>query len=241
VVGELPSIAAATADNAHWCDTVCRTHAIDATFAADAWTAAARTPPLYSDAVTLAPGCDAEALLARIDSGPGSSVKDSFCDLDLSAHGYAVLFHGTWVGRPAGAGPAAAPELDWRRVASTDDFAAWEEAWFASEAEPGPRPLLPALLDVPTVTILAGLDAGRVRAGAVVTTSAGVAGVSNWFAPEGLDEEPWRGVISLVGSMVPDIPLVGWDGGTMDAPIAIEIVRLGPLRVWLRDEQPAAN
>lgn len=48
-----PTIGAA--NNADWCGLVCRTHGIASEFNEEAWTAPTRLPPLYPDAVTLAP------------------------------------------------------------------------------------------------------------------------------------------------------------------------------------------
>ncbi|MGW8564729.1 hypothetical protein [Isoptericola sp. NPDC055881] len=117
-------VRAAARNNAAWCATVCETHAIHGRTDRHAWASPVRTPALYPDAVTLAPGADAAALLARIDTrSPGASVKDSFADLDLSGprpgagagaggsngdrvgdrHGdaFQVLFEASWIHRPS--------------------------------------------------------------------------------------------------------------------------------------------
>ena len=47
------------------------------------WFAPQRTPALYPDAVTLQASLDAAEVVPLIDSGPGSSIKDSFADLEL--------------------------------------------------------------------------------------------------------------------------------------------------------------
>ncbi|MBM9468440.1 hypothetical protein [Nakamurella leprariae] len=94
----------AVENNAVWCDHVCRLAGVATTWRADAWTARPRTPTGYPDAVTREPDVDAEALLSRIDAGPGCSVKDGFATLDLSAHGFRVLFDAEWIHLPAPAG-----------------------------------------------------------------------------------------------------------------------------------------
>jgi hypothetical protein len=91
-------VASAARNNAELCALVADT----GTFAADAWTSPTRTPPLYADAVTLVPGVDPEALLARVETGPGCAVKDSYADLDLAPLGFHVLFDAQWICRPAG-------------------------------------------------------------------------------------------------------------------------------------------
>jgi hypothetical protein len=96
-------VARAARNNAELCAAVARSHGVVGVFAADAWTAAARTPPLHPDAVTLAPGVDARSLLGRIDDSDGASVKDSFHDLDLAPFGYRVLFEAEWIHRTSAA------------------------------------------------------------------------------------------------------------------------------------------
>ncbi|WP_410577652.1 hypothetical protein [Amycolatopsis sp. lyj-108] len=90
-------VADAARVNAHWCDVVCRT----GTFTRHVWKSAHRTPPLYPDAVTLAPDATVSEVLDGIDTSPGCSVKDSFACLDLSQAGFEVLFEATWITRTA--------------------------------------------------------------------------------------------------------------------------------------------
>ena len=111
--------AAAARNNAEWCDIVCGSHGLAGRTDDEAWSVPRRSPQWYPDAVTLRPGVDAEALLARIDAGPGASVKDSFADLDLSGYGFRVLFDAQWIHRPPSAPPAdtaAGPGHHTRRV-----------------------------------------------------------------------------------------------------------------------------
>ena len=90
----------AARNNAELCDVVARAHGVVGTFGADAWTSRRRTPRLYPDAVALSPSVDPASLLARIDAGPGTSVKDSFAALDLAPFGFRVLFSAEWIHRP---------------------------------------------------------------------------------------------------------------------------------------------
>lgn len=86
-------VRAAARNNAEWCAAMCRTHGVAGAFEGDAWATAERAPLHYPDAVTLEPGSDPDALVARVDTGsPGASVKDSFADLDLRGAGFRVLF-----------------------------------------------------------------------------------------------------------------------------------------------------
>lgn len=88
-------IDAAVRSNAEWCDLVCREHGLAPVFDGDVWWCAERTPPFYPDAMTLARGVSADAVLAHVDLSPGCSIKDSYADLVLD--GFDVLFEAQWI------------------------------------------------------------------------------------------------------------------------------------------------
>jgi hypothetical protein len=151
-VDRLSLLAAAARNNADWCDAVCRRYGIDGRFEPDCWSSPQRTPPLYPDAVTLAPGVSAGLLLARVDAGAGCSIKDSFDDVDVAAEGFRPLFRAEWV---AWTDPLPGRGDDERAVATCsagvigltnvtgDDFAAsWLGAAAAAQARWGPLPVV---------------------------------------------------------------------------------------------------
>ncbi|MFF4874585.1 hypothetical protein [Micromonospora sp. NPDC000668] len=214
---------AAARDNAEWCDVVCGTHGLTGRIDADAWSVPRRSPPWYPDAVTLRPGVDAGALLARIDAGSGASVKDSFADLDLTEHGFRVLFDAQWIHRPP-ADPPAGPPLT--RVTTPAGLVAW------AAAHGGGDLFRPALLADPRVRVLARYDDRGAVVGGAVVSGDGVYGVSNLFARTGDPGEIWHGVLTTL----PRLPLVGYESGPdLAAARKAGFVPVGPLRVWLRD------
>src|SRR5690349_13349736 len=87
----------AALNNAQWCDLICRSHGARTRFDDVAWTSSTRTPPYYPDAVTLIPDLSVPDLLARIDSSAGCSIKDSFASLNLTEHGFRLLFEAQWI------------------------------------------------------------------------------------------------------------------------------------------------
>ena len=101
-----PRLLLAVRDNAAWCDLIACLHGLPTAIDDRTWSSGRSTPDGYPDAISLAPGFDApevRRLLARIQTGPGASIKDSFADLDLDGHGFEVLFEATWIHRPAAA------------------------------------------------------------------------------------------------------------------------------------------
>ncbi|MEU8586382.1 hypothetical protein AB0C59_05145 [Streptomyces sp. NPDC048664] len=227
-------VRAAARDNAEWCAVMSRAHGVAGEFLEQAWAAPARTPPYYPDAVTLAPGADPAALLARIDTAaPGASVKDSFADLDLTQAGFRVLFDAQWIHRPPRP-PAVLPALDWGVVDDAAALRAWASAW---DDGGGDADLFrPGLLADPATRLLAGHSAdGRVVAGAVASIGGPVVGVSNVFALDGGPDTAWPLVLAAVHHLFPALPVVGYEhGDDLEAAVRHGFEPIGPLRVWIR-------
>lgn len=216
---------AAARNNAEWCDIVCGSHGLAGRTDVEAWSVPRRSPPWYPDAVTLRPGVDAEALLARIDAGSGASVKDSFADLDLSGYGFRVLFDAQWIHRAPTDPPLEAPLTP---VTTPEDLAVWAAAHGGGEL------FRPALLTDPRVRVLARHDdQGGLTGGAVLSGGSDVYGVSNLFTHTNNPRSIWHGVCATL----PRTTLVGYES-TPDLTPALEagFTPTGPLRVWLHDQ-----
>jgi hypothetical protein len=215
-----------------------RSHGVAGEFGTQAWTAPARTPPYYPDAVTLAPAADTAALVARIDTAaPGASVKDSFADLDLSDAGFRVLFEAQWIHRPPSA-PTTTPGLSWEVANDPDKLRAWALAW---DNEQGDADLFrPELLDDPDTFVLGVRSADghdRTVAGAVASRSDQAVGISNVFTRDGGDADAaWPVVLDAAHRLFPNLPVVGYEhGDDLAAALRHGFAPIGPLRVWLRD------
>lgn len=210
-----------------------RSHGLAGEFGAQVWTAPARTPLYYPDAVTLVPGADSAALATRIDTTtPGASVKDSFADLDLVEAGFQVLFEAQWIYRPASA-PATASDLAWDVASTQDTLRAWADAW--DDGNGNADLFLPELLNDPGTFVLAGQSPdGTVMAGAVASRSDQVVGVSNVFALSGGPDAAWPVVLHAVHSLFPTLPVVGYEhGDDLGGAIRQGFEPVGPLRIWL--------
>ncbi|MFH7596172.1 hypothetical protein WDV06_13855 [Streptomyces racemochromogenes] len=221
---------AAARNNAEWCAAVSRA----GHFRRGLWCSPRRTPPLYPDAVTLAPSATAAEVLAGVDTAtPGCSVKDSFASLDLAPDGFEVLFEAQWVHRPAGAAVApAGGRLEWDEVEAPGELGRWEAAWSGG----GRGGVFHSGLLREGIVFLAGRDGGRIEAGAVLSTGGGVVGVSNVFGGSGPDAEAARAfALGTASRHWPELPVVGYEhGADLDAAVRAGFSPLGPLRVWLR-------
>jgi hypothetical protein len=244
-------IALACRNNALWCDLVARSHGIRGTTDEQAWAAPTRTPPYYPDAVTLSPGAEEYALLARVDDSDGCSIKDSWSRLDLSLEDFARIVVGEWVWLDAStavpSGPAASRA--WRAVTSAGEMEAWVAAW---STDPEAAAILrPTLLGEPGVHVLAAYLADRaddadgwegadgpdaqIVAGAILHVTGEVAGLGNLFARDGDQHRAWREAATAARAVADGIPLVGWEAGAgVEAAVGAGCERIGPLTVWLK-------
>jgi hypothetical protein len=223
----LPTIADAARNNAEWCDAMCRAHGTPGTFTGDAWSTATRSPAFYPDAVTLGPGVAPEAVLHRVDAGPGCSIKDSFATLDLTRAGFRVLFVAEWIGRTAAA--PAPTHASWPRVTGPEALHEWERRWARPAAPTG---LFRAgLLDDANVVVV-----GDETGGAVLSRSAQVVGVSNVFDRAGDLDAAWHNAFDAVGTHFPGRAIVGYESGAdLAAARRAGFDALGRLRVWMKD------
>jgi hypothetical protein len=223
---------AAARENGEWCDVVARSHGCATRFGADAWTSATRTPPGYPDAVTLLPELDVGALLTRIDTTAGCSIKDCFAALDLRGQGFRALFEAEWIVHANPSSRAEAAEHRWEQVHDETGLVAWERAW---RGDDGPTGLFTAeLLEDETIVIAGARRGDDFDAGAILHRSAGVVGVSNVF---GEATSAWSGCLAFAASGFPETPIVGYEHGDDLATARRHGFELaGPLRVWIRDD-----
>ncbi|HZQ86640.1 MAG TPA: hypothetical protein VFA83_17470 [Acidimicrobiales bacterium] len=201
----------AVANNAAWCDAVCRAAGCAPAFDGDVWSTPDPSPRYYPNVITLAPGVEREAarrigeLRGVLPAGWG--VKDSFRSLDLSAAGFTVLFEAEWLYRPVSGSDA--------------DAGPWK-----SSGETGDLPAV--LLADPDVRFLTS-GQGSV----VANRGGGVIGLSN-ATGVGVD----RAGLAFASQQWPGLPLVGYaSGAELKAMLTLGFEPVGPLRVWVADGQ----
>lgn len=222
------TVGAAARNNAEWCHVFCEAHQIRGVFEESRWFSPSRTPPLYPDVVTLQPGLSAQQALAGTESGRGSSVKDSFNELDLDDAGFRVLFTAEWI---VAWNPGSSDSADWRAITSDDALAEWEAAW---DDDPGDERFFPSsLLAEPDVVFLAHYDGGQISAGVIAGRSAGVVGLGNVFAT-GMDlDVAYAAAGAAAAKLWPGLPVVGYEHGEpLAAAHAAGFQSIGPLRIW---------
>jgi hypothetical protein len=242
----MSSVADLARNNAAWCDAVCSAHGSAGELSASHWLCRKPTPPYYPNLVTLdpAPGPAMEAVRELEQALPTVpwAVKDSFGVLALERAGFALLFEAEWIVRPAALGPVrAGSDRDrWVRVETEAALADWEAAW--GESAGGARIFLPPLLRRDEIAILARRgDGGAFAAGVIANRSAGVVGLSNFFARE--NEGALRGeCIDAAMRAFPGLSVVGYESGrALEESRALGFRSLGALRVWLRSNATSGS
>jgi hypothetical protein len=213
---------------------VCRSHGIPNTFGETAWCSARRTPPYYPDAITLRPDAVPADFLSEIDTeSPECSIKDSFAALDLTSEGFVELFTAQWIHRLAGLPAPQVPALRTEQVSTATQLRDWQAAWHGGDGTPDV--FRPALLDDPSVLMLALYDGEDLSGGVVLNRSSGVVGLSNLFAVDSSNiAAVWSSAITRAAIHFSGHPLVGYERGDELALVfASGFVALGILRVWL--------
>ncbi|WP_126628622.1 hypothetical protein [Dictyobacter alpinus] len=230
-------------NNAIWCDTICRAHGLPGEFHEGYWIHQRPTPRYYPNLVTLSPASALNLQQAELAAflmekqAYGVSVKDSFADLDPAAFGFQQLFEAQWIMRPA---PTASihltkGDLQWKQIVSEDELRKWEMAWSQAEVAAHERLFGQALLADADICFVAAYKGDQIVAGAIGNRTTGVVGLSNLFAPEQEAQSYWEGIVAMLASCYPGLPIVGYeqDESLMQA-LQAGFTTLGPLRVWVR-------
>jgi hypothetical protein len=233
---------AAVANNASWCDAVCRSHGYPGTFSDRLWSSTRHRLRFYPNVITLSPEVTAQEVLAAAAASQPLAVKDSFARLDLAPAGFRLLAEASWIVRDAEPAPPAEPAepagrpddgISWDKVTSSAELRDWERAWAGRDG--GSRVFQPGLLSEPRCTILAGRRRDAVIAGAVVYAADGAAGISNLFSTGLPAPGLWAGLQPALAGLRPRLPLVGYEAGaSLDAARRAGFRTLGALRIWTR-------
>ena len=228
-------LSTAVANNASWCDAVCRSHGYPGTFTARLWTSPRHQLRFYPNAVTLHPEVTGPEVLAAAAASGAFAVKDSFARLGLAPAGFRVLAEASWIARDRA--PDRPPDgPSWRRVTSPGELTGWESAWARGSSGDDDGPVFrPGLLSDPNCAFLAHRRNDAITAGAVVYAADGAAGISNLFSNGLPHDRLWTGIQSAVARLWPHLPVVGYEAGTsLESARQAGFHVLGPLRIWVR-------
>ena len=218
-----------------------------ATFTDDLWFNKRTSPPHFPNIITLRP----ETSLGRVESarcayaGPSVEfgVKDSFRSLDLTPLGFSTLLQASWLWRAPSFPEASTNCLRWKRVNTKSELLAWETAWWP-ESSPAHSPYAvfnTSLLTHPSVTFLAGFDAGALVAGAAVTEAADVVGLTCVFVRRVTVACIRHELLPVIASRFPGKAIVVYAaGGELMEWLACGFEEVGPLSVWLRKDVTCA-
>ncbi len=229
-------------NNVAWCDAVCRARGTAGRTTQYLWVNEHPTPPYYPNIITLQPSSAAlrgelgDAIdRVRAMVGDSVSIKDSFADVDLNAHGLRVLFEAQWVAWPSSlpAADARIAGVEWSLVRTEPGLDEWKRAWDAEILSVDPV-FAPDLLRSTDIAFIAAHRDGELVGGAIANASAGIVGLSNVFAPAHRNDDFRAGCAAVAMTWAPGLPLVGYEtGAELDSCITAGLTTLGPLRVWV--------
>lgn len=219
----------AAANNAHWCNLVCRTNGSPGTFGFSAWYAAGHVPMFYPNIVTLQTGCGLQTIHRLNRHMQGSiSVKDSYNTLDLKRLDFDKLFEGQWFVMAE----TRHKPVRCRTISSGAELQQWECAW--NNGLPAGI-FRRAVHSYPAVRFIAFYKDGEIVAGCVLSKSHGVVGVTNFFCPPQTPAPYWAGCLAAAQRFAPDQPVVGYVAGTFPDWLHTEgAIELGKLSVWTK-------
>jgi hypothetical protein len=230
-------------NNAEFCDSICASHGLPGRFERSFWIQEKPGPAFYPNIITLTRDDVLEqttAIAALRARHPEIAVKDSFKTLDLTVIGMRRLFDAEWIAiDPQPVQRMIEQPMRWAKVETGADLTQWQAAW-RGNFPPLPSPVfLPALLNDPSLAILAAWHGDAIIAGYVLNRdSFGVIGLSNVFADDaGRDRTIAAAIdhaIAFAAKLAPGASLVGYESGDdLTRMCACGFRSAGPLRVWV--------
>jgi len=226
---------AAVANNASWCDAVCRSHGHPGVFGSRLWSSPRHRLRFYPNAITLRPEVTVPEVLAAAAPSQPFAVKDSFARLDLAPAGFRLLAEASWIVRDRAPGGQPDDGLSWDKITSPGELRAWETAWAGGGHGDGGAVFQPGLLSDQRCDVLACRRDGAIVAGAIVYAANRAAGISNLFSTGLPLDRVWASIQQAVAGLRPHLPAVGYEeGASLEAARQAGFRVLGTLRVWTR-------
>jgi hypothetical protein len=234
------SALSAALNNASWCDAVCRGAGGTTEFAAGFWRNQVASPPYFPNVITthavVDPAAVEEALRSITTLGHQVGVKDSFHTLNLASIGFSKLFDASWICRDPGSPEHRPKRLTWKKIELAAKLRAWETAWWPEGPSPVPRPgiFAPSLLQHQNICFLGGYEGEVLVAGAAITETEDIVGLSCTFFRGPNVEQQRRELLAVLDERYPSRVVLGYESGEeLIVMRELGFRQIGPLCVWL--------
>lgn len=201
-----------------------------------------KTPPLYSNLVTVSEGWKPDEIFSSIEENFKNenweewSIKDSFAALDLHVYGFKNLFDANWFYLEAEhfAASKNASGINYKIVETAENLSDWLKAWDSDE-NLGRRIFQNSMLDNPKIRFVAGYDKEKILSGCLINKTEDVLGISNFFAPDS-SVEHWSEIIEFVHNSIEFADIVGYERKDLVKKLQMSgFEAVGDLTVWLRN------
>ena len=190
-------------NNVEWCELVANSHNITSERLENVWKTTEYMPPFYPNVVSTKAGMNAAEVSQLAEGLPKKCAwKDSHADLNLTAHGFSIIFNADWYAL-SGTHPNLAPSKPVEKVSSIKELEQWIAVW--GDTPPNQPIFTPELL-TPNVRFVFRQTAGQMDSGLILNWSANAVGISNTFG------KPSRiaDCISYAVEKANGLPLVGY-------------------------------
>ncbi len=222
-------LAEAVSNNAAWCNAIAASHGISANWYKSVWLSEHPMPPLYPNIITVKSGALVDDHIDTV--GPnlrsGWGIKDSYSELELEGHGFALAFEAQWYCRLPNQHLTEMknPDFQLKTVRTPSELNRWVAAWGEADGI-----FNFSLIENNAIELVYVERDGEVVSGLATNQSGDSVGISNAFGP--LDD-----VVCCVASVAgrhPTKGIVGYDGRVEVVALSkIGFKEIGHLRVWL--------
>lgn len=212
------------------------------------WYSLEKTPPLYSNLITLSTEWQPDEIFRSIDLAyekekwQSWSIKDSFGVLDLEKYGFKKLFTAEWIYLEfANFKPKPAnPYLSYKILTHKEDLSAWRLAWDSDE-QLGKEIFVDKLLNDQKVKFVAGYQEDKIVSGCFVNKTDDVLGISNFF-PTGEEAEYWSDMINFIFNSIEKLDIVGYEQNeTVNKLHPLGFESIGNLSIFIKHQIPLGD
>lgn len=204
----------AAQNNAQWCDIVCRTHKIPGEFLENIWINQHEVPAFYPNAVITKPLSNKtfNEIIETLKKIPLETyaIKDSFNELPIDKMECKILFEADWITDVQGELTHSNATGNWTIINDDLELKNWEYAWNNNQPSDN-RTFLPNILSVKEIFFLAKYKSNQIVAGGIVNISHDVAGLSNVFTQESLENNIWHEISIFIKEKISTLPIVGYE------------------------------